>query len=246
MYCSHLPAGARELSQILLLILKQPPVTVLQSYQTGDIRAGSSDWKQYGFFFATTAGISSVVLRMTNNAPGGCGNDILLDDITFRACGPLVTASIVGATDSVNVCTGDNSIFTLHADVSAGYNDPVYQWQSTTDNGASWTNIAGATNVTYVRPAIVAPGIYLYRLTVSQRSNMSISSCSIASNTVVISVNKYPVPAASNRGSCMGDTLAFNANDGVCFHGPAPQILKAVISRLLFPKLPRLTRALIM
>ncbi len=42
----------------------------------------------------------------------------------------------------------------------------------------------------------------------SQRTNMNIASCSIASNIVAISVNKYPVPAASNRGSCIGDTLS--------------------------------------
>ena len=83
---------------------------------------------------------------MTNNAPGGCGNDILLDDITFRACGPLVTATINGLADSVDVCTGDNSVFTLTANVSAGYTDPVYQWQTSVNNGASWTNVPGATS----------------------------------------------------------------------------------------------------
>ncbi|HUS02753.1 MAG TPA: hypothetical protein VMY77_13535, partial [Chitinophagaceae bacterium] len=95
--------------------------TVLQSYQTGDIQAGSFvNWSQYGFFFSTTTGVSSVVIRMTNNAPGGCGNDLLLDDITFRACGPLVTASILGSPDSVDVCSGDNAVFTLQANVSSG------------------------------------------------------------------------------------------------------------------------------
>ena len=159
---------------------------------------------------------------MTNNAPGGCGNDLLLDDITFRACGPLVTASISGSPDSVDVCTGDNSIFTLQANVSAGYNDPVYQWQLSTNNGVSWNNIAGATNTTYIRPPVTTPGIYLYRFAVSQRSNMNISSCSIVSNVVAIGVNKYPVAAASNHGSCIGDTLSFNANDGVLFSWMGP------------------------
>lgn len=209
--------------------------TILQSYQTGDIPE-NPDWKQYGFFFSTTTGISSVVLRMTNNAPGGCGNDLLLDDITFRACGPLVTASIIGAPDSVNVCTGNNSIFTLHANVSAGYNDPVYQWQSTTNNGVSWDNIAGATNVTYVRPAITTPGVYTYRLTVSQRSNMNIVSCLIASNTVVISVNKYPVPAASSRGNCTGDTLSLNADDGVLFSWKGPMNFVSADQSPFIPK----------
>lgn len=172
---------------------------------------------------------------MTNNAPGGCGNDVLLDDITFRACGPLVTAGIVGAPDSVNVCTGDHSIFTLHANVSSGYTDPVYQWQFTTDNGISWTNIPGATNLIYARPAITAPGTYLYRLTVSQRTNMNIASCSIASNIVKISVNKYPVPAASSRGRCIGDTLSLSANDGSVFFWTGPANF---ISSQEFPSIP--------
>ncbi len=194
---------------------------VLQSYQTGDITE-NPDWKQYGFFFSTATATNSVVLRMTNNAPGGCGNDILLDDITFRACGPLVTANINGNADSVDVCTGDNSVFTLRANVSAGYIDPVYQWQLSTNNGASWANIAGATSITYVRPATSATGIYLYRLAVSQRANMGISSCSVFSNVVSVGVNQYPVPAASSRGSCTGDTLFLNAVDGVLFSWSGP------------------------
>ncbi|MGI8582890.1 MAG: gliding motility-associated C-terminal domain-containing protein [Chitinophagaceae bacterium] len=197
--------------------------TVLKSYKTGDIPAGNfPEWKQYGFFFSTTTGISSIVLRMTNNAPGGCGNDLLLDDITFRACGPLVTSDISGSPDSVDVCAGDNSIFTLRANLSAGYNDPVFQWQLSTNNGVSWMDIAGATNTTYVRLPVTTSGIYLYRFSVSERSNMNISSCSIVSNIVAISVNKFPVVAASNRGSCTGDTIFFNANDGILFSWTGP------------------------
>jgi gliding motility-associated-like protein len=195
--------------------------TVLQSYKTGDIPM-TPNWTQYGFYFSTTAGISSVVLRMTNNAPGGCGNDLLLDDITFRACGPLVSANLVGAADSANVCTGDTSVFTLAANVSSGYTYPLYQWQLSSDSGATWANIPGANNTTYVRPAVIAPGIYLYRLAVSEQANSNISSCSIFSNLITINVNKYPVPVASNRGNCAGDTLFLTATDGVVFSWSGP------------------------
>ena len=197
--------------------------TVLQTYKTGDIPSSTSpEWKQYGFFFTTSAGVNSVVLRMTNNAPGGCGNDLLLDDITFRACGPLVTAHITGSTDSVDICTGDNSVFTMQANVSAGYNDPVYQWQVSTNNGATWMSIPGATNTTYIRPAITTPGNYLYRFAVSERSNINVSSCAIVSNIIAIGVNKFPVVAASNNGSCTGDTLFLHANDGILFLWTGP------------------------
>ncbi len=180
--------------------IETPSGTVLKSYSTGDIPQNQG-WKQYGFFFATTSEISSVVLRMTNNAPGGCGNDICLDDITFRACGPLVSASINGSLDSVDVCTGDASVFTIHADVSSGYSDPVYQWQQSTDSGRTFTDIAGATDSIYIRPATNITGRYLYRLAVSQRQNRDVSSCSIYSNVVAVGVNKYPVIDASTDGA---------------------------------------------
>ena len=57
---------------------------VLKPYNTGDIANGNPNWKQYGFQFKTTSA-GRVRIRMTNNAPGGGGNDLAIDDITFRA-----------------------------------------------------------------------------------------------------------------------------------------------------------------
>ena len=195
--------------------------TVLGSYKTGDIPFGA-DWTQYGFFFTTSTGTSSVVLRMTNNAPGGCGNDLLLDDITFRPCGPLVSASITGGPDSASVCAGDKSVFTLVANVSAGYADPVFQWQVSTDQGRSFSNISGANATTFVRAATSVPGNYLYRLAVAQRQNSNVASCSIFSNLLTINVNPYPIIGAASRGSCAGDTLFLTANSGATFLWTGP------------------------
>lgn len=195
--------------------------TVLQTYATGDI-SSSGDWKQYGFFFTTSVGTGSVILRMTNNAPGGCGNDVMLDDITFRPCGPLVLAAIDGSKDSVDVCTGDNAVFTLHADVSAGYSDPVYQWQVSTDNGISYIDIAGATQTTYIRSATDDAGRYLYKLAVSQKENSHVSGCSILSNIVAVGVNEYPVVDAASKGYCTEDTLFLSANGGATFSWTGP------------------------
>jgi gliding motility-associated-like protein len=201
--------------------IETPTGQVLQTYSTGNI-AENLGWKQYGFFFSTTVDINSVVLRMTNNAPGGCGNDLLLDDITFRACGPLVTANINGSLDSVDVCTGDKSVFTIHADVSTGYSDPVYQWQESKDGGITFTNINGATNFTYIRPATNQTGKYLYRFAVSERQNKDVSSCSIYSNVVSVGVNKFPVISATTKGHCIGDSLILIANDAAQFSWKGP------------------------
>ena len=73
----------------LTFTLERTDGTILQSYNTKSILTQFvPTWQQFGFFFTTPANVSNVVLRIFNNAPGGCGNDLALDDITFRPCGP--------------------------------------------------------------------------------------------------------------------------------------------------------------
>ena len=175
--------------------IEAPDGTVLGKYDTGDIPVTSSpQWKQYGLFFTTPATNATIVLRITNNAPGGIGNDLALDDITFRPCGAKVDAGINGNgnSDTVNICTGNNSIYTFSSSISATYQDPVYRWQSSTDSGTTWQDITNATRDSYIRlPTSV--GIYLYRLTITEAAVADVASCRIASNTLVINVHDYPV-----------------------------------------------------
>ena len=105
--------------------------TVLQTYNTGDIAATQSPaWNQYGSFFTTPANISNVVLRMINNSSGGCGNDLAIDDITFRPCGPLLVPSIKDQSGNLKVlCQGENADVEFQCKVSSGYSNPSFQWQ---------------------------------------------------------------------------------------------------------------------
>lgn len=42
---------------------------------------------------------------MINKGPGGIGNDLALDDITFRPCGPTITPAIGSTgTPTANMC----------------------------------------------------------------------------------------------------------------------------------------------
>lgn len=181
---------------------------ILQQYSTGDIPETTSPvWKQYGFYFTTPATNNGIVLRMTNNAPGGIGNDIALDDITFRPCGPVITSAIQGYTDTVNICEGNSSVYTLTSTASSAYISPVYQWQVSSDSGNSWKDIPGANSLTYLRNPTTA-GVYRYRLAVNEQSSAGILACRIASNYVVINVHAKPaVNAGADRIIFNGDSL---------------------------------------
>lgn len=173
--------------------LEMPDGTILKKVNTGDLPVTASpQWKQYGFWFSTPPGLQTVVLRITNNAPGGIGNDIALDDITFRPCGPEVKAAIAGDGDTLDVCEDELGTFTLQSEVVDGYNAPFYQWQISTNKGTTWTDIPGANTLTYnAQP--VGVGTYYYRLSVAERENANIKPCRVASNPLVIDVHPLPL-----------------------------------------------------
>jgi len=193
--------------------------TVLATYNTGTIPLTPSGnvWKQYGTYFTTPVGVSDVVIQMTNNSAGGApANDLALDDITFRPCGPVVSSSFISGNSSSltqNACAGTNQSYTLSSTVSAGgYVNPVYQWQVNT--GAAWVNIAGATTTTYVvnfQPAVT--GVYKYRLLTSEAANSGSASCQVASNELTLTVADSPTAAftlANNtNANCLVSTVDF-------------------------------------
>ena len=189
--------------------IETPGGTVLQQFETGDIDHTSlPEWKQYGFYFTTPSANSKIVLRMTNNAPGGIGNDIALDDITFRPCGARIMASIQGNIDTVKICEKDLTTYNFGGDVSSAYQQPAYQWQVSRDTGKTWKDIPGANAVTYSRSPTTA-GSYWYRLAVLEEKDQGVLGCRIASNAVVINVHPNPVvDAGMDRVIIAGDSIS--------------------------------------
>lgn len=198
--------------------------SILQTQQTGDITADFSPaWKQYALSFKTPQGVNDVIVRLRNNAPGGCGNDIALDDITFRACGAQVSASVSGANSPtyLNLCDDNKTVYTLKGNVSAGYSAPAYQWQVSSDS-INWTDISNATTTTYNRPPTTA-GAYYYRLAVAEAGNINSPNCRIVSNVISFHVNTKPATSAtSNSPVCEGATLSLTANGGSIYQWQGP------------------------
>jgi len=136
--------------------------SLLQTYNTNNIPTqGSPNWQQFGFFFTTPQGVSEIVLRIYNNSQGGCGNDLALDDITFRPCGPQIQSAISGyPSATVSYCEGTARSFTFTSTVSAGFNNPSFQWQQSI-NAGPWTDIPAATTTSYIKkiPSTTIAGI---------------------------------------------------------------------------------------
>jgi gliding motility-associated-like protein len=209
--------------------------TILGTYNTGDIPIiNPVTWSQYGFYFTTPSNVSSVVLRMRNNSPGGVGNDLGLDDITFRPAGPAIDARISGSTgDTISVCADNNSSFHFESTVENCYATTAYQWQLSTDDGNTWNNIAGANSNAYTRNATGA-GTYLYRLTVAEAINIGISTCRVSSNPITIIVNPLPITSITSNGArCGGDSILLNATGGINYNWTGPNAFSATGSQVI-------------
>ncbi len=67
--------------------LETPDGRMIANIVTRDLpRVQEPIWSQHLAYFTTPASTSTLRLVMADNAPGGCGNDFALDDITFREC----------------------------------------------------------------------------------------------------------------------------------------------------------------
>lgn len=212
----------------------------IKEFTTGDIFEGSaSNWIKYGTIFTTPANVGVITLKMTNENPGGSGNDLGIDDITFRPCGPTISSTINNAGINASLCEGESGSFNLSSTVSSGYNDPVYQWQEFI--GTNWVNIAGETATQTTRVFTNAqPGIYQYRLAVAERANINSANCRVSSATLTVNVNAKPTPTATNSGAaCEGSTVQLNVDQGVSFEWTGPNFS----STLQNPQIPNVTTA---
>lgn len=123
---------------------------------------------------------------------------------------PSITAQPANAT----VCVGGNATFT--AGVSPAVSTTTYQWQISTDGGASWTNLvnnatySGVTTASLTVSAVTA-GMngYRYRLVVNGQCPPS----PVTSASATLQVNQPPSVTAhpANVTVCTGRTATFTA-----------------------------------
>ena len=199
--------------------------TVLQTYNTNNIpTTPSPEWKQFGFFFTTPAGVTDVVLRMTNNATGGCGNDLALDDITFRPCGPLLTPSVAGNSNTISFCEGVAHTYTFNCTASAGFANPTFQWQQSS-TGVTYTDIPGAVNSSYTKIFTAADpaGTYYYRCSAAETGNIASVQCRVSSSSIKVTINAKPTATAgSNTPACQNSILSLTATGGSSYQWSGP------------------------
>ena len=126
---------------------------------------------------------------MINNGNGGCGNDLAIDDIVFRACGDITTiSSDISGEDDLILCNNQSSLSTTLTVTATP--DVFIQWQESAD-GENWSDISDANSTTYVTPGITTSTFYRVN-TATDADNLGNVFCSFFSNTYGIEFIEGP------------------------------------------------------
>jgi gliding motility-associated-like protein len=153
------------------------PLELLQvapeSYNSGDI-INDSTWNTYGLTFKTGPGVTEVSFAIRNNAPGGLGNDLAIDNVSFSTCG---TAELVNPP----ICEDESTTLSAITNPSE-FPNPVIQWQESLDGGFSWNNLSGETSANLFIANPVLGRQYRYLLADSE-SKLTMPGCRIISQT---------------------------------------------------------------
>ncbi|HEY2722831.1 MAG TPA: gliding motility-associated C-terminal domain-containing protein, partial [Chitinophagaceae bacterium] len=189
--------------------------TVITQYTTKAIgKTTSFNWKECAFQFQGP-GSGSVILKISE-ASQGCSTGLALDDITFRPCAGMITATFANSSSTVQTCENNQPSYQLSANYS-GLNNPSVQWQLSED-GNNWADIPGATGNIYNRQPS-QKGFFYYRFSIIENNN---TSCLFYSNTASVEVQSIFSQATNYVFGCYGAPVELFAAGGTFYNWTGP------------------------
>jgi hypothetical protein len=170
--------------------------------ETGNIPRDES-WRTVRFSFTSMPGQTKVELSLRNNAPGGIGNDLAIDNISFRACGPEIGLPAFGF-----YCPGKSLI--LNADLqNSPYSNTVYQWQSAPNSSLNWANLSN-TNTASIEIPTPTNSTFFRLIVASSIGNLALPYC-----RAISSVSQLKAEDLSNFAIAGTDTIICNGAPGI-------------------------------
>lgn len=181
------------------------------SYQWQVSTNGGTSFTDIAGATTTTLTLNAVTASMNNNqyqlVIGSCGAaSITTSQVTLTVNS---AAAITTQPSNTSVCTGSDASFTI----SASGTSPSYQWSVSTDGGATFTPITGATNATLNLTGVTdAMNNNLYQVSVSNLCTPGVTSTS-GSLTVnpAGTITLQPV----NVSTCEAGSATFSASSSI-------------------------------
>jgi hypothetical protein len=196
---ANLSPGSPLQPNILAGITDTSSGATLGSISTGSLPTDNA-WHQYTFSFTATVTTGDIFLQ--NNAPGGFGNDLAIDDISItQVCSSLLPVTLI----NFNAVKNGNGALLSWSMLSNPESDYV-DIERSVDNGINWNSLgtvmtSGALAKNYsFRDAHPENGTNLYRLKIKDQSGSFIYSNTKridmqAENSMTLGLYPNPAPA---------------------------------------------------
>ncbi|RZS71219.1 T9SS type A sorting domain-containing protein [Pseudobacter ginsenosidimutans] len=209
--------GGFRYPRVMMTIRDAVTGMVITQIATADIT--NTSWQQYGLKWVMPPGYTNgVTFELSNDAHGGCGNDIAIDDIQFGSCDPMPTVSTVAPTAG---CIGFATNFWAQPNDPAVIPGPKeFQWQVSANGTTGWSNIGSVTtSQMYTISSLSATDINkYYRVIMAAQGNMSSTACRDTSDAFLLTgkaTSSAPSSASKNKlRICPGESVTLRVNGG--------------------------------
>ena len=195
----------------------------------------------YGWIFQLPAGISDIVVKIITNPStvfSRCSATFEIDNIILMPVGPDVRISspkYPGGWITGSCFQGDVPL-ELNGNIEPGhldfgppnyilqtYTNPGFQWQQSLDDGYTWLDIPGETNIN-ISHNFNNPDTFWVRLRVSEIGDIGNPNCSNVSNVIKVQVDGLPkeFSLTSNSPVCTDGDLKINLSGGASYYTYGP------------------------
>lgn len=193
----------------------------------------------YGGTFTLPAGVTDVVLKIVidpSNAFKDCRGGLAIDNILLTPMGPDIIASIPGSGGyvtgacflgnvplSLNAFIGNSYIrFGGPASVPSVFVNPAVQWQESLDDGYTWQDIPGETNLS-INHVFNNPDTFYVRVRAAEAADIGNLYCSVVSNVIQVQVDSLPdLHFKSNSPVCEDSDVVFDLSGATSYFVSGP------------------------
>ncbi|PWV55853.1 hypothetical protein, partial [Chitinophaga sp. S165] len=203
------------------------PSQVLATFPTYNVSmhlgAPKGMWERFGGSFMIPSNVENVIVTIFNDMPGGCGNDIAIDDIEFAYCSPNITASIKGKTGNLAEVVCEGAPITLTSDFTPAdyFVNPRYQWEMSDDEGLTYVNVPFGTAT--AKELVIGPGelkgtrtvptSYRFRVRIYEDGSDAVT-CASPSEYVRLTILPMPTLYLTKSQVCAGAFVELQASGG--------------------------------